>query len=399
MLYIIILVLILLLSLRYDICGKKRLRLPCYYGMLLVFILVAGLRWRVGLDTVNYLGDFYHKIPTLDGYSFNVFQSPLFEFINSLVKTLGGRFYVVQFIHAAFINILIFKYITKHSSYIFTCLFFYAILCYTYYNMEIMRGSMSIAVCLFANDYIIEKKWVKGYLLYVFALMFHPQTILLFFLPFLFPILKMGYKVIPVFLAFYALGIIANELLSDYLFLLDWDSSIERKASNYMANEYYNSTNNKSFLYFVLKIFVPLLYSILCILYTKKVKRNPSLLKLEPLLILYICFLLFKSHFFIAYRYLDYYTIYICLLFSEFIVDSIKFSEKITLSVAYTRSFLVFIPIFLSTVGASYLGKSGDGFRYYPYNSVLQMNDESKRQHRINKGEAINYYTVHYNEY
>lgn len=399
MIYIIILILIIILAFRYDICGRRKFRIPCYYAMLLVFILVAGLRWRVGLDTVNYLGKFYHYTPTLEDYSFNIFQSPLFILINSLVKTLGGRFYVVQLIHATFINILIFKYIAKHSSYIFTCLFFYALMCYTYYNMEIMRGSMSIAVCLYANDYILEKKWVKGYLLYILALMFHPQTILLFILPLLFQYLKMGYKVIPIFLGFYILGIIAKELLSDYFFLLDWDSTIDSKVSGYIANDKYSSNNSRNIVFYILKIIIPVFYPILCILFTKKIKFNTSLLKLEPLILLYVCFVLFKSHFFIAYRYLDYYSIYICILYSDFFVGAIKYSPKLELSLSYTRSFVFFMPFFLSTVGVSYLGKHGDGFRYIPYNSVLQMNDESKRQHKLNKGETVTFYRVHYNEY
>ena len=157
--------------------------------MLFVFILLSGLRWRLGVDTTGYLYNFYHEYPTLNKFSledYSLFSSPLFVLLNSFVLTLGGRFYVVQLIHASFVNILIFKYIKKHTQYLFICLFFYAVVAYSKYNMEIMKGSMSIVICLFANDYILEKKWVKGYILYFIALLFHAQTILLFFIPFLF---------------------------------------------------------------------------------------------------------------------------------------------------------------------------------------------------------------------
>ena len=47
---------------------------------------------------------------------------------------------------------------------------------YFYQNMEEMKSAISLAVALYGNDYILEKKWIKAYLLYFVALLFHPSA-------------------------------------------------------------------------------------------------------------------------------------------------------------------------------------------------------------------------------
>ena len=130
MIYLSVLFILLYFSFYYDINGKTKGRNFFYRFMLLLFILIAGFRWRLGVDTPNYLYNFYHYIPTLDKFSFtdySIGQSPFFVLMNSLVKSCGGRFYIVQLIHATIVNVLVFRYIKRHSSFIFTSVFFYAI--------------------------------------------------------------------------------------------------------------------------------------------------------------------------------------------------------------------------------------------------------------------------------
>ena len=111
MIYLIVLFLLIILSLRYDIQGKTKNFVFWYRIVLVVFILIAGLRWRLGVDTPNYLENFYYWHPTLDKFSFSEYglgKDPFYVLINSIVKTLGGRFYIVQLIQASIVNVLIF---------------------------------------------------------------------------------------------------------------------------------------------------------------------------------------------------------------------------------------------------------------------------------------------------
>lgn len=96
MIYAVILFLLIILSVHYDIQGKTRYRDEWYNIILVIFILVAGLRWRFGVDTVRYMHNFYHATPYLQDFTVDRFirsgQPPLWMVLNSVVKTLGGNF-------------------------------------------------------------------------------------------------------------------------------------------------------------------------------------------------------------------------------------------------------------------------------------------------------------------
>ena len=288
---------------------------------------------------------------------------------------------MVQLIQAAFVNILIFKYIKKHSKNIFTCVFFYFWMGYTGYTMEIMRGSMSIALCLFGNDYIIEKKWFKGYLLYALALCFHAQTIVLFLLPMLF-FLRFNKLGILVLIGAYVAGYIIQIKLGGYLELLELSDAISEKAENYAESDTYGKQGG-NLNFFIVYIFPKILYGLLSLLYIKKYISASRLLRLEPFLMLGVLFLMVQMSLQIAYRYVDYYMIYFVLFISEF---SVEFSKKVSLSkgLSLLRTFIVLFPfLFLTT----YV-KVMKGIRYYPYSSIIERKINLDRENHHNKASA-----------
>ena len=65
MIYFVVLLLLLILTVRYDINGKTEYRDQWYNAVLVILILIAGLRFRLGVDTVNYIYMFYHDFPSL----------------------------------------------------------------------------------------------------------------------------------------------------------------------------------------------------------------------------------------------------------------------------------------------------------------------------------------------
>ena len=391
---------LLLFSIHYDINGETKNKDFWYNMMLVVFILIAGLRWRLGVDTPNYLGFFYHKYPTLDHFSFEeygIFQSPFYVLINSFVKSIGGKFFIVQLIHATIVNALIFKYIKRHSSYIFTCLFFYAITCYTYFNMEIMRASLSIAICLFANDYILDKKWWRGYLLYLLALMFHPQTLVMFILPLLF-FLKFDKKGIAILIGAMFVGIVLNKMLQDYMFLFEGEDTIEDKISTYTESEKYGSQGG-NIIFLLVNICFPFIYLITDLLYIKKHDSNSRLLRLEPFLMLGLMFLMIRINFNIAYRYIDYYKLYFVFFYSDLFVKLVLNAMKLDKALAYVRSIVILFPILFFLCFYNYIYSKGNGYRYYPYNSVIERKVDKKKQKRYNNIASTRYPHINRNEY
>lgn len=380
MIYCAILFLLVCLSLQYDINGTKKGREIWYGFMLVVFILLAGLRWRVGIDTPPYLYGFFHEYPTLDKFSlkdYPIGKDPLFALINSIVKTLGGRFYFVQLIQATAVNALIFRFIQKHSKYIFTCLLFYALTCYTTYNMEIMRGGLSIVICLFANDYVLEKKWIKAYLLYILALLFHAQTILLLFLPLLTSLKFNKYGVVWLCVAFFA-GMLLMDFLGDYLFLLDGDSSISRKISSYSRSEKYGGQGG-NINFYITQIIPILFYVLFSFLHIKKRYPGSHILRYEPFIVLGVMFILIRLNVEIAYRYVDYFKIYFVLFFAEVFMKMIEGNRLKGMRRAVLNSCIIFIPFILVFFLYNYV-LSENSLRYTPYSSVIERTISTKRE-------------------
>lgn len=381
MIYLVVLLLLVLFSFVYDVSNKQKNRDLWYNVMLVVFILIAGLRWRLGVDTPNYLGSFYYRHPTLDNlslYNLGIGNKPLWVLLNSIVKTLGLRFYVIQLIHASVVNILIFKYIKKHSSYIFTCIFLYSIcFCYTEYNMEIMKASFSIAICLFANDYVLEKKWIKGYLLYLLAFLFHPQTLIVALLPALY-FLRLNKTGIVFIVGAFILGYIGQTILGDYLDMLEMlDEDIADKADEYVNSDKYGGQIH-SILY-ILVLMVPwLFYGFVSLCYLKKYRPYSPVLCLEPFIILGAIFIMAQMNMHIAYRFVDYFRIYYIIFFSELFVNMMKSSTGFTKGLQYTRVIVFFIPLFLM-VGINYYRRK---VNYIPYSSIIERRIDKDREDR-----------------
>lgn len=377
MLYLLILTFLLFLSYQYDLKETKVNKDFWYNFMLVVFILTAGLRYRLGLDTPNYIFGFYHIYPPIEKFSFKDYpigNDPLWVLFNSLVKSCGGRFYHLQLIHAAFVNILVFKYIKKHSVYIFTCLFFYAICCYTNYNMQIMRGSLSIVICLFANDYVLEKKWLKGYALYGIALLCHAQTIVLFIMPFLM-FMRLNIKGVLCLIIAYALGIIIQNIVGDYLFLLEASEDMSNKVERYMDSDIYGEMNDNFRSWFVRYLY-DFIYAIFALWFIKHKDNSSTVLRLEPLVMVGLAVLMIQANLQIFFRYVDYFRIYFALFYAELFIVFAKNVLKMPKLTAHIIVLLLFVPYFFL---ANYL-KASVFEQYYPYSSVIEKEVYDKRE-------------------
>lgn len=388
MVYIIVLILLVYLSFIYDIREKTKNRAFWYRFMLLVFILLAGLRWRLGVDTPNYLEHFYYKYPTLDKFSFTEYgigKDPFYVLINSVVKTLGGRFFVVQLIQASIVNILIFKYIKKHSKYFFTCIFLYYISFYYNFNMEIMRASISVVICLFAYDFFLDKKWLKGYLLLCLALMFHLQTIVMFVLP-IFLFLRLNKLGIFIIFGAFLFAIYVNKIFGEYLMMLDVVSEVgAEKAEQYLNSDTFgDQTKNLKFM--AVMYFPYIIYSIASLLYLKKNDKDNPLLKLEPFLLLGVIFVVMELNLYIAYRFVDHFKIYFILFFSELLLNLIKQRVyRLSKGVVFARTFIIFI-LFFFMIGLTNYRRFD---RFYPYSSVIERKIDKTREQGFMKHDRM----------
>ena len=293
MIYLFVILLLLFLSFRYDINGKLNGRDRWYIAVLILFILMSGLRYRVGIDTVGYIRSYYYSTPRISNFftsGYTIGDKPLWKLLNSICYSIGVKFYVVQLITATFGNVLIFKYIKKHSDYIFTCLFFYFIYLYPAFNFETMKAFYAIVLSLYGNDFFLEKKWIKGYSLYIIAALFHTSTLALLIVPLLL-FLRMNRIGLFILLFAFVAGYILQKNLGDYFMLLDFldDEEIADKLEGYAESDKYGT--GRGLLYIVGKLLPLLLFSFISF---KKVQKNTCssrLLVLEPFLMTHVKYL------------------------------------------------------------------------------------------------------------
>ena len=396
MIYFVILFLMIYLSYQYDILGKTNNKESWYRLLLVAFILIAGLRYRLGGDTINYLKYFYYEIPYLwDISKEDLFSGmePLFLFLNSVVKSLGLKFFIVQLIQALIVNGLVFAYIKKHSLYPFTCVLFYSFYMYFFYSFEELRASISIAICLFANDYILDRKWIKGFALYFMSSMFHYSTVLLFITPLLL-FLKMNILGASMILLSLIVAFIIQKRFGDYLLLFELNDSVSDKLSEYANSDIFFKHNItvREIIFSNVPYFI---YSVFAIFYIKRIRNNMELLRLQPFLVLGLMCVVMSIPIPLFYRYIHFYAIYFVLFFTYLFIEVIKGSKGITTSLAVMRTCVLFIPFFLlavrnirspfiSNADAGLSSESAQKYynyqKYYPYSSVIERSLDEERE-------------------
>ena len=110
MIYLAVTIFLLLLLYQYDIKGSQKNRDRWYHVALIVLVVLAGLRYRLGIDTPMYIDEYYYNIPDISHIKledFSIGNYPLWTLLNSLGRTIGVKYFVIQLIEAAFVNILI----------------------------------------------------------------------------------------------------------------------------------------------------------------------------------------------------------------------------------------------------------------------------------------------------
>lgn len=369
---------LLIFIVRYDINGKTQYRNECYFVMLIIFILIAGLRYRLGVDTTRYLTRFYYETPKLQNITWNDLEfgtDPLYTLFNSVVLTLGGKFYVVQLLHATFVNTLIFKYIKRHTDAIFISIFIYFIWQYAAINMEEMRAAMSLVVCLFANDYMLDKKWVKGILLYVIGCLFHVSTILVMLMPLLF-FLRFNKIGISVMVIAFMVGFIIQSIISDYIALIEISDAVDNKVERYANNEKYMEAKKNIFGY--LSSIIIYGYAVISMWYMKTGKIGSRLMRLEPLIMVFLIYAMIGIGLPLAYRFVRFYVVYYIMFVSEFVIYLFRWDPKLGRNVVYAKALAIMFPFFLLIARVRFQNRTW--VRYHPYSSIFDQKLDHERE-------------------
>lgn len=249
MVYILILLYIVFLVFRYDVQNLKEGKNANYQILWGIFVLVAGLSYHVGGDSIGYEITFknYRFVNSIDDvFDGNLLansKEPLWVFVNILFSKVFGDFQFLKFAIALFFNTTVFWFIKKHSPKPFFSVLLYAVILGLHLNFQVLRESVAIGLFLIAFDKLCgeKKHYLQYYLIVLVAFLFHRFAFAMLIVP-LFFLLKMRWWYYAILGLFLFAGPKVNELIfSSGLFLLD--DSVSGSLEHFMESDEYQIVN------------------------------------------------------------------------------------------------------------------------------------------------------------
>lgn len=383
MIYIVILLYLIYLIIRYDYNKVAKGQNGHYYFLMTVFICVAGLSYRLGGDTIMYERYFYDYTGP-NGFTglfakdmFASTREPLWVLLNSTVLSLFNDFQFLKFFISVFVNGTIFWFIKKHSKVPFTTVLLYALFVFFSYNFQILRESLAISFFLIGFDRFVcseRRKYIKYLIWLVPAVLCHHMAFIAVIYP-LFSYIKGGRKYYVLLVVIVALSSTINLLFGEVLSSLNFSEELSDVASYYYEHEYYGENDASGFS--IIGIFAWLVLDIIPILIFVS-KSNESIYKSMGMA--YIIILILKTtSISILLRTAGFIFIPAAISISEGIGNTVfAFDAKFKkISVAFLLILFVMVG---EKVRMTYLSPQFD--EYYPYSSVISKSTDAAREQK-----------------
>lgn len=153
-----------------------------------IFIVLSSIAYHIGTDAYAYLKEFdkYIILSDIDTkylLSFSRYQ-PGWVLFQVLSKSIIPSYYFMKLLYASFINIIICNFIRSNTKYVFTGLLLYGVILYLFFNFEIYRQAMAVAIFLFSLKFFNARKWIKYIISVGCAFLFHSSALILLLVPF-----------------------------------------------------------------------------------------------------------------------------------------------------------------------------------------------------------------------
>lgn len=213
--YIIIFIYALVMAYRWEkVPCHNRFKIP-YYLLFISCILLFGLRYRVGVDTLNYMYSYVEKPDlsklTMD-YIITSNEAPFYSLLNSVCKSISSSFYLLQIVVTIIFNFCLFAFLKRHSVNPFLAFAVFFFMNGLYFNTEILKESLAVGIFLVNIDNLFKRRWLKYYLLATVSLMFHYSAIIVFVFPF-FTWLRLNWTFVGLIVVFFW----GSKMLADWL--------------------------------------------------------------------------------------------------------------------------------------------------------------------------------------
>lgn len=386
---------LLYLSYRYDFCHSKYYRISWYYTLLVIFILVAGLRYRLGVDSIRYESGF-QEMPTLTELLRFDFSSsryaPGYIAFSAIARSISSEFVIMQLLHATFVNCVIFWFIKKYTSRIFFAVGLYFVMLYSNFMCEVMRESCAVSFFLLGFPYFVKKNWIRYYIFAFLSFFFHPSAFVTFILPiFYIPVIRSFFKIdkrtILVLAGVYVFGVIVSFALFDYIKLINI-ASVQESASLYKDNSLSGQILNLNGI--ISTAILYLIYPILAVICNRKRLnyyhvKDSSFFAIELMVSLCMIVAILAIPIALFYRYNNYFYPFAIIAISNFVFNPIILPHHKKLRFKYSYWILIFLPLIFFKFYGLYrpvpdTQNLRDGMRYYPYSSIFTKDKNSDRE-------------------
>ena len=358
--YIIPVIFILYGVVKYDFNNEKRGKSLLWILIFGYFILLIGLRYKVGGDTINYMGDYEWRVP-LNNWEISFIDryQPGYTLLCALCKSISPEFYVFQIVHAFIINCALAIWIPKNTKYIYSSLFAFFLISYLYFSTEVLREALAVIIFLFNYKNLVKHKWIKYYAGVVLSCFFHLSAVILFLFPFF---TKIRFNQRYLLLLILAIGLSWGSIkiikgLSDMLLIAEKAEGYAGVSTGFMAGAYRLVTTS----------LFPILYGFIASYKRKREIKFEWMIGLMGLLGMMTVFnpIIFG-------RFSNYLVLFYCISFASCIMEWFKSKYTVRLHNAVILSFL-----FVLTYGI--------GFKMYnkytlwvPYYSILNPKDVNR---------------------
>jgi hypothetical protein len=377
MLYLFVLSLVILLIVQYDFLGNH-VGADLWFNIILVlFIGIAGLRYKVGGDTLAYIEAFKEIPKVRELTTFNFSESrldPLWIIVSSISRSILDDFTLFQIVHALFVNIVLFKFIKRYTPYRFTAILIYYVFFYLYFNMEILRESLAVCIFLLAYPYYQSRRWLQYYVIAAIAFLFHTSALLILFFPLLRSAKLNRQNVIKLCVSFVIFSVVIFKFpnLINFLF---FSSRIASKFESYSGLHPELTGMLYYFFFFALMPY-------LMILLGYKLVPKPQIF--EELFIPYFAIVLIFIVFSGFGRFLNYLSPFLMIYFSYYLHNLSRHSlfNKMRGNVLAMLFVMAAIPKVIYYTGgqSKYVEGTNTFNRWYPYSSIFTKEEYPFRE-------------------
>lgn len=292
----------------------------CLFLLFLLLVCVTGFRYRVGIDTLNYMEN-YSQVPSLADFSWEYFFEGDYEFLYVLLvnisRVFSDSFFSFQFLQVAIVNTVIFRFAIKYSANVYIYIFLYIMMGYLYFNTEILRESIAICCFILSWEYLQNGDYKKYYAWVVIALLGHYSASFCLFLPCI-KKMKLRINFLFVLLGVLLISILGVGLLVNNIDLLAsiLPKNLLGKIYAYFVNDY-NRLGPMGILFgLIFNVCTPLM--LIYLSNKKNVVRNKEI---EAFICLYVIVSILGIFFIIFSRFNNYllpiYILYLCNFISE----------------------------------------------------------------------------------